>query len=352
MVEGLPNINFSKGVCEGCVLGKHPREKFDTGKTHRASSPLDLIHRDLMGSFPHPSIKKARYVLTFIDDFSRYTWMYLLRNKSEVFVHFENFKALVKTQSERKIKALLIDNGGEYVNTRLQNLCLQSNIQLQYIVPYTPQQNGVPERKNLSLKEMASCMLYDNLIIERSVKFVESLLHVPQLLHADTFYLPHVRDDDSIHSNADIEHADAAVEHVDGEAKSSDTYPMHAYHDPHLSPDRASNSESNSPIINQRTRSLREIYAQDHPTAINGLVRDNSDLHRTSLEFIEPPLALTSTEPSPSWHCHLVQYSDPQSYVEAIGHPSWEFALEEEYNSLLENQTLDLVPLASRAKIV
>ena len=85
MVEGLPNINFSKGVCEGCFLGKHPREKFDTGKTHRASSPLDLIHSDLMGPFPHPSINKARYVLTFIDDFSRYTWVYLLRNKYEVF---------------------------------------------------------------------------------------------------------------------------------------------------------------------------------------------------------------------------------------------------------------------------
>ena len=113
MVEGLPNISFSKGVCEGCVLGKHPREKFDTGKTHRASSPLDLIHSDLMGPFPHPSINKARYVLTFIDDFSRYTWVYLLRNKFEVFEHFEDFKALVETQSERKIKALRTDNGPE-----------------------------------------------------------------------------------------------------------------------------------------------------------------------------------------------------------------------------------------------
>ena len=57
MVEGLPNISVSKGVCEGCVLGKHPREKFDTDKTHRASSPLDLIHSDLMGPFSHPSVE-------------------------------------------------------------------------------------------------------------------------------------------------------------------------------------------------------------------------------------------------------------------------------------------------------
>ena len=147
-MEGSPNINLSKGVCEGCVLGKHPREKFDIGKTHTSSSPLDLIHSDLIGPFPHPSIKKERYVLTFIDDFSWYTWVYLLRAKSEVFVHFEDFKAIVETQSKRKIKALRIDNGGEYVNTTLWNLCLQSSIQLQYTVPCTPQQNRVAERKN------------------------------------------------------------------------------------------------------------------------------------------------------------------------------------------------------------
>jgi hypothetical protein len=58
LVDGLPNIHFSKGVCEGCVLGKHPQEKFDKGKSQRASAPLDLIHSDLMGPFPHPSIKK------------------------------------------------------------------------------------------------------------------------------------------------------------------------------------------------------------------------------------------------------------------------------------------------------
>ena len=146
----------------------------------------------------------------------------------------------------------------------------------------------------------------DKLIIERSVKFEESLSHPPQSPHADTFYLPHVRDDDSVHSDAETEHADAEVEHADAEIESSDTNLVHANDDPHQSPDRASSSESYSPIINQRTRSLREIYAQDHRAARNGLMRDNSDLQKTSLEFIEPPLVLTATKPSPSWHYHLV----------------------------------------------
>jgi hypothetical protein len=79
MVTGLPDIHFSKWVCEGCVLGKNPQEMFESGKAHRASSPLDLIHSDLMGPFPHPSISKERYVLTFLDDYSCYTWVFFLR---------------------------------------------------------------------------------------------------------------------------------------------------------------------------------------------------------------------------------------------------------------------------------
>jgi hypothetical protein len=61
LVDDLPEIHFSKGICEGCVIGKHPQEKFDKGKAQRASSPLDMIHSDLMGPFPHPSVNKERF---------------------------------------------------------------------------------------------------------------------------------------------------------------------------------------------------------------------------------------------------------------------------------------------------
>jgi hypothetical protein len=167
MVDGLPDIHFSKGICEGCVLGKHPQEKFDKGKTQKASFPLDLIHSDLMGPFPHPSISKARYVLIFVDDFSCFTWIFFLRKKSEVFQHLKDFKALVETQSGKKIKVLRTDNGGEYVNHEIQNICHEAGIQLQHMVPYTPQQNRVVERKNRSLKEMASCMLHAKSLPQR-----------------------------------------------------------------------------------------------------------------------------------------------------------------------------------------
>jgi hypothetical protein len=97
LVDVLPDIHFSKGVCEGCVLGKHPQEKFDKGKSQRAFAPLDLIHGDLMGPFMHPSISKARFVLIFVDDFSRFILIYFLRKQSEVFQHLKDFKSLVET---------------------------------------------------------------------------------------------------------------------------------------------------------------------------------------------------------------------------------------------------------------
>ena len=106
LVDGIPDIHFSKGFCEGCVLGKHPQEKFDKGKSQRGSAPLDLIHSDLMSPFLHPYIIKARFVLIFVDDFSCFTWIYFLRQKFEVFQHLKDFKALVETPSEKKIKFL------------------------------------------------------------------------------------------------------------------------------------------------------------------------------------------------------------------------------------------------------
>ena len=86
--------------------------------------------------------------------------MYFLRQKSKVFEHLKDFKALAENQSARKIKILRTNNGGEYVNMNGQHICLEAGIQLQHTIPYTPQQNGVAERKNRSLKEMASCMLH------------------------------------------------------------------------------------------------------------------------------------------------------------------------------------------------
>ena len=84
MVEGLPDIKATTGICKGCVVGKHPKHKFDWGKASRASCILGLIHSDISGPIPITSMNVSRYFLTFIDDFSRYTWVFFIKTKPEV----------------------------------------------------------------------------------------------------------------------------------------------------------------------------------------------------------------------------------------------------------------------------
>ena len=116
MVEGLRVIKATTVNCKGCVIGKHPEHKFDRGKENRATCILGLIHSDISGPIPITSMNGSRYLLTFIDDFSRYTWVFFLKKKSEVCETFPELKALIENASRLKIKILRSDNGGEYVS--------------------------------------------------------------------------------------------------------------------------------------------------------------------------------------------------------------------------------------------
>ena len=110
----------------GCILGKHPEHKFEKASHERTFAPLELIHSDVAGPFPHISMIQAKYALTFTDDFSRYCWVYFLIHNSEVFGLFKVFKDLVENQSGRKIKVLRSDNGGEYVKSDFIQYCVDS----------------------------------------------------------------------------------------------------------------------------------------------------------------------------------------------------------------------------------
>ena len=89
-----------------------------------------MIHNDIAGPFPHMSMIQAKYALTFINDFSRYCWVYFLKHKSEVFGLFKVFRALVENQFGRKLKILEFDNGGEYVKSDFIQYCKDEGIQM------------------------------------------------------------------------------------------------------------------------------------------------------------------------------------------------------------------------------
>jgi transposase InsO family protein len=100
-----------------------------------------------------PSLGKSVYYVSFIDDFSRNTWIYFLWNKSEVFDMFKEFKVLVENQTEKRIKVLRIDNGKEFCGNEFEEFCKKCGIARKNTTPYTPQHNGVTERMNRTLME-------------------------------------------------------------------------------------------------------------------------------------------------------------------------------------------------------
>eukprot|EP00253_Pinus_taeda_P008942 PITA_08942 len=106
-----------------------------------------------------PSLGKSVYYVSFIDDFSRNTWIYFLKKKSKVFDRFNEFKALVENQTEKKIKVMRTDNGGDFCSKEFEEFCRNCGIAWQKNTPYTPQQNGVVERMNKTLTERARSML-------------------------------------------------------------------------------------------------------------------------------------------------------------------------------------------------
>jgi len=121
MVDGF-DFDATKQIkfCESCVNGKHHRSNFPTSGGKRSEEPLGLVHSDLCGKMSSESLSGAEYFLTFIDDRTRYVWVYILKRKDQVFERFLEWKALVEKSTGRKLKALRTDNGGEYTSAEFE----------------------------------------------------------------------------------------------------------------------------------------------------------------------------------------------------------------------------------------
>lgn len=154
----LPKHITPISFCEGCILGKSHHKPFPTSIS-RASAPLDLIHSDLCGPMPNTSITGNKYMLLFIDDYSRYTFLYYIADKASTITKFHIFKTQVENHMDRRIKCFRSDNGGEYTSLEFKLLCEEAGIRHEFTIPDHPQQNGIAERKNCTLIEAARSML-------------------------------------------------------------------------------------------------------------------------------------------------------------------------------------------------
>ena len=159
MVEGF-SLRDELKFCEACAEGKSVRTKFPKSK-NRNSDILGLIHSDVCGKITTKSLGGAEYFLTFIDDNTRYVWVYFLKTKDQVFEKFKEWKALVENTFDQKVKTLRTDNGGEYTSNEFEKFLKEQGIRHEKTIPKTPQQNGIAERMNRTLVEATRSLLLD-----------------------------------------------------------------------------------------------------------------------------------------------------------------------------------------------
>ncbi|GJS98759.1 retrovirus-related pol polyprotein from transposon TNT 1-94 [Tanacetum coccineum] len=155
--NSIPNFHIdSKYKRETCVEAKLTRTSFKSVK--RKTKPLDMIHTDICDLKLLPTKGGNKYFITFIDDCTKYCHVYLLKSKDEAIDKFVLYKTEVENQLGKKIKVVQSYRGGEYVSP-FAELCVKHGIIHDFTAPYSPQQNGIAERKNRTLKEMVTAML-------------------------------------------------------------------------------------------------------------------------------------------------------------------------------------------------
>ncbi|KAJ0028636.1 hypothetical protein Pint_36096 [Pistacia integerrima] len=149
----------SQHLCDSCQLGKLSRLPFSCSE-HSSTSIFEKIHCDLWGPVPILSIAKFRYYACLVDDFSKYTWIIPLRQKSDFFNAYLTFEKYVARQFNKQIKIFHSDGGGEFVNSKLSTHFLSTGIVHQISAPYTPEQTGMVERRHRIIRELGMTMLF------------------------------------------------------------------------------------------------------------------------------------------------------------------------------------------------
>jgi transposase InsO family protein len=189
--EILTLLDFSDlGHYIECIKGKYVKHIKKIGATH-SSGVLEIIHTDICGPFNVKFADGFNSFITFTDDFSRYGYIYPIREQPDALDKFKIFKAKVENQHNVKIKVVRLDRGGEYYRRHTGQILgpfakfLEENgIVAQYSLPYEPQQNGVAERWNHTLMKMVRSMLRNsmlplNLWIEALKTAAHIIIHVP-----------------------------------------------------------------------------------------------------------------------------------------------------------------------------
>ncbi|GJS76119.1 retrovirus-related pol polyprotein from transposon TNT 1-94 [Tanacetum coccineum] len=160
LVAGLPSLTFSKDKpCSACEKRKHHRTSFKTKRSFSINKCLHLLHIDLFGPVKSQTISHNKYTLVIVDEYSRYTWVFFLKKKSDAADCITSFIRKMENLNEVRVKELRSDNGTGFGNYKLEEFCDEKGISQNFSSPCTLEQNGVAERRNRTLIEATRTML-------------------------------------------------------------------------------------------------------------------------------------------------------------------------------------------------
>lgn len=162
MVTGLDIDGDAKpnGICEACVKAKLARRAFPKEATEKTEKPGELTFTDVWGPARIESIAKSKYYISFTDHHTRRVSVVFMRSKDEAYDRVTEYLTRVERKYEYLPKAIRFDNGKEYVNKKLEDWLKKKGIEIQTTSPHSPSQNGIAERFNRTLVELARAMLF------------------------------------------------------------------------------------------------------------------------------------------------------------------------------------------------
>ena len=160
----LPSVNNTRSnkteslPCTHCIQGKMTKLPFQESVSH-ACKPLEVVHSDVWGPAPVTSNSGYQYYVIFVDQYTRFIWLYPIKSKSQVLFCFISFTNTMQNLLSQKIKILRINCGGVYASNDFQSFCVSNRILHQYTCPHTSQQNGLAERKHRHMVDIALTMI-------------------------------------------------------------------------------------------------------------------------------------------------------------------------------------------------
>jgi hypothetical protein len=183
-------------VCAPYHHGKIIAASHSPVNTVMTEHPRQLLHMDTVGHSRVCSMEGKWYVLVIVDDYSCYSWVFFLESKDDVFEHFQSLALRLNNEHPNCLKVIRSDNGTEFRNTSFDEFCLEHGIDQQFFTPRVPQQNGVAERKNRTLVEMARMMLDEHRTPRRfwanaisTACYISNWIFLRSILHLTPFEL-------------------------------------------------------------------------------------------------------------------------------------------------------------------